>query len=29
MDISTLKSTIEGLASHSDSLELWLTLWIV
>lgn len=25
MDVSTLKSTIEGLENHSDSLESWLT----
>lgn len=29
MDVSTLKSTIEDLESHSDSLESWLFLWLV
>jgi hypothetical protein len=29
MDVSTLKSTIEDLESHSDSLESWLLFWIV
>ncbi|MDH4098246.1 MAG: hypothetical protein OEU87_08000 [Nitrospira sp.] len=28
MDVSTLKSTIEALESHSDSLESWLFFWL-